>query len=90
MSDATVVFERVSRWYGAKVAVAEVSFELEAGVTGLLGHNGAGKTTAMRLAAGFCAPSIGTVRVCGVTRSAIRAPTWTSASSTTATASGRS
>jgi ABC-2 type transport system ATP-binding protein len=65
VSDATVVFDRVSRWYGAKVAVAEVSFELREGVTGLLGHNGAGKTTAMRLAAGFCEPSIGTVRVCG-------------------------
>ena len=65
MSDVTVVFDRVSRWYGAKVAVAEISFELGAGVTGLLGHNGAGKTTAMRLAAGFCEPSLGTVRVCG-------------------------
>jgi ABC-2 type transport system ATP-binding protein len=38
---------------------AEVSFELEPGVTGLLGHNGAGKSTALALCAGFADPSTG-------------------------------
>lgn len=66
MSDgATVVFEGVSRWYGDTVALADVSFTLGPGVTGLLGHNGAGKSTALKLCAGFVSPSAGRVRVAG-------------------------
>jgi ABC-2 type transport system ATP-binding protein len=62
---AAVVFDGVSRWYGDTVALADVSFALEPGVTGLLGHNGAGKSTALKLCAGFTRPSTGTVRVLG-------------------------
>jgi ABC-2 type transport system ATP-binding protein len=61
-----IVFDRVSRWYGDKVALADVSFTVGPGVTGLLGHNGAGKSTALRLCGGFATPSSGTVRVRGV------------------------
>jgi len=61
----TLTFQGVSKWYGDTVALAEVSFELEPGVTGLLGHNGAGKSTALALCAGFADPSTGTVRVLG-------------------------
>ena len=64
MTDA-LVFEGVSRWYGDTVALADVSFSLGPGVTGLLGHNGAGKSTALKLCAGFTQPSAGTVRVLG-------------------------
>jgi ABC-2 type transport system ATP-binding protein len=35
-------------------------------VTGLLGHNGAGKSTALKLCAGFASPNTGQVRVLGV------------------------
>lgn len=63
--DAVVVFESVSRWYGDTVALADVSFRLGPGVTGLLGHNGAGKSTALKLCAGFATPSAGSVRVAG-------------------------
>ena len=62
----TLVFQGVSKWYGDTVALAEVSFELAPGVTGLLGHNGAGKSTALALCAGFADPSTGTVRVLGL------------------------
>jgi ABC-2 type transport system ATP-binding protein len=65
MSEPTVVFEAVSKWYGDTVAVAELSFELRPGVTGLLGHNGAGKSTALKLCAGFARPAAGHVRVLG-------------------------
>jgi ABC-2 type transport system ATP-binding protein len=58
-------FAGVSRWYGDTVALADVSFSLGPGVTGLLGHNGAGKSTALKLCAGFTQPSTGTVRVLG-------------------------
>ena len=43
MSDAVIEFEGVSHWYGDTVAVADVSFTVGPGVTGLLGHNGAGQ-----------------------------------------------
>ncbi len=64
MTDA-LVFDGVSRWYGDTVALADVSFTVGPGVTGLLGHNGAGKSTALKLCAGFSQPSTGTVRVLG-------------------------
>ncbi len=63
--DARLSFEGVSRWYGDTVALADVTFRLGPGVTGLLGHNGAGKSTALKLCAGFTRPSSGTVRVLG-------------------------
>jgi ABC-2 type transport system ATP-binding protein len=60
-----LVFDGVSRWYGDTVALADVSFTVGPGVIGLLGHNGAGKSTALKLCAGFTQPSTGTVRVLG-------------------------
>lgn len=65
MTEPALAFEGVSRWYGDTVALADVSFTLGPGVTGLLGHNGAGKSTALKLCAGFTQPSSGTVRVLG-------------------------
>ena len=62
MSD-TIAFVGVSKWYGDTVALGDVSFSIGAGVTGLLGHNGAGKSTALKLCGGFATPSTGTVRV---------------------------
>jgi ABC-2 type transport system ATP-binding protein len=55
----------VSKWYGDTVALSDVSFTLRPGVTGLLGHNGAGKSTMLSLLAGFSAPSQGTLSVLG-------------------------
>ena len=59
-------FDRVSKWFRDTVAVGDVSFSIEAGVTGLLGHNGAGKSTAIRLATGLARPDEGAVRVLGL------------------------
>lgn len=63
---APIHFDHVSRWYGDTVALADVSFTIGPGVTGLLGHNGAGKSTALRLCGGFSTPRSGTVRVLGL------------------------
>jgi ABC-2 type transport system ATP-binding protein len=57
--------DHVSRWYGNVVAVNDISFALDAGVTGLLGPNGAGKSTLLHLVAGLLQPSAGTVLVEG-------------------------
>jgi ABC-2 type transport system ATP-binding protein len=64
-SDATVVVDDVSVWFGQKVALSELSCSFGPGVTGLLGPNGAGKTTLMRGITGLLPVNQGTVRVLG-------------------------
>ena len=61
----TVEVNELSKWFGPKVAVSEVSIGFGPGVTGLLGPNGAGKTTLMRVIAGLQVPSQGSVSVLG-------------------------
>ncbi len=56
----------LTKRYGAKLAVDDLSFAVAPGeVLGFLGANGAGKSTTMRMIAGFIAPSAGSVSVCG-------------------------
>ncbi len=58
--------EALTRRYGAFTAVDGVSFAIETGeVVGLLGHNGAGKTTIMKMLTGYLEPSAGVVRIDG-------------------------
>lgn len=53
--------------YGSRAAVRGVSLQLQAGdCYGFLGHNGAGKTTVMRLCLGLLRPSHGSVRIFGI------------------------
>jgi len=57
----------LTRRFGSITALSEVSFSVPRGqVVGLLGENGAGKTTAMRVLTGFVAPSEGTALVDGL------------------------
>ena len=56
----------VSKWFGQKVAVSNVTCSFGPGVTGLLGPNGAGKTTTLRMLTGLIRPSQGDIRVLGV------------------------
>ncbi|GBG08901.1 ABC transporter ATP-binding protein [Paenibacillus agaridevorans] len=53
--------ERVSKQYGAKRALDNVSFEMTEGVYAFLGANGSGKTTLMRILASVARPSSGRV-----------------------------
>jgi len=56
----------LSKRYGEKLAVDDLSFSVSPGeVLGFLGANGAGKSTTMRMIAGFISPSAGQVSVCG-------------------------
>ena len=56
---------RLSKWYGKVTALQDVSLHLEPGIWGLLGPNGSGKTTFLRLAAGQLKPSLGEIRIAG-------------------------
>ncbi|MFL6099634.1 MAG: ATP-binding cassette domain-containing protein [Actinomycetales bacterium] len=58
-------FDNVSYAYGHRPALTDASFQIEAGVTGLLGVNGAGKSTALRLAVGELRPAAGSIH-CGL------------------------
>jgi drug efflux transport system ATP-binding protein len=59
-----VQLERMTRRYGDLVAAEEVSFEVRRGeMFGLIGPDGAGKTTTIRLMCGLFAVDRGTVRV---------------------------
>lgn len=62
-----VVAERLTRRFGDHVAVDALDLVIPANVTyGLLGANGAGKTTFIRMVTGFLLPSAGNVRVGGL------------------------
>jgi ABC-2 type transport system ATP-binding protein len=57
----------LSRSYGELKAVQEVSFDIGRGeIVGLLGHNGAGKTTIMKMLTGYLEPSSGSIRIDGL------------------------
>lgn len=56
-----LAFDRLTKEFGAKIAVDRVSAKLRPGVHGLLGANGAGKTTLMRMACGVLRPTSGEV-----------------------------
>ncbi len=56
----------VDRYYGARRAVSALSFSLEPGqCVGVLGLNGAGKSTTLRMLAGVLSPTRGSVRLDG-------------------------
>ena len=58
--------DRLTKHYENKIAVDRVSLQLTNGVYGLLGANGAGKTTFMRMLCGILKPTSGTVTFDGM------------------------
>ncbi len=57
----------ITKRYGTQLALDRVSLDVQAGdIYGFIGHNGAGKTTAMRIALGLVRPHAGTVLVEGM------------------------
>jgi ABC-2 type transport system ATP-binding protein len=67
-TEAPVVEVRsIVRRFGKITAVDDVSFEIRAGeIFGILGPNGSGKTTTIRMLCGLLRPSAGTARVAGI------------------------
>ena len=65
-ADSLLIFHRVSKHYGSVAALDEFSMRVEPGrILGVLGRNGAGKSTMMGLIVGQLAPSSGTLQVLG-------------------------
>jgi ABC-2 type transport system ATP-binding protein len=60
-----IAVDVVSKFFGSVVAVSDVSFGIDHGVTALLGPNGAGKSTLFRMLCGLTPPSRGSVSVLG-------------------------
>ena len=59
--------EALTRTYGDLTAVDQVSFEIGQGeIVGLLGHNGAGKTTIMKMLTGYLEPTAGAIEIDGL------------------------
>ncbi len=59
--------EALTRTYGDLTAVDQVSFGIGTGeIVGLLGHNGAGKTTIMKMLTGCLEPTAGSVEIDGM------------------------
>src|SRR5690625_2600828 len=60
---AQLEFDRLNKSYGSLRALTDLSFTVDAGeIFGFVGSNGAGKTTAMRIALGVLAADSGQVR----------------------------
>jgi ABC-2 type transport system ATP-binding protein len=66
LTEHAVALDRVTKKYGDVVAVRELNLSIERGeMFGLIGPDGAGKTTTIRLMCGLLKVTAGTVRVLG-------------------------
>ena len=67
MNNTTInqlVINNISKLYNGKIVVNNVNFSIQKGnILGLLGHNGAGKTTIMKIITGYIIPDSGNVYV---------------------------
>ena len=67
MSDSLVRAEGLVRRYGAVTAVDSLTFEVRRGeMFGLIGPDGAGKTTTLRMVLGLLRPDAGSLTTCGL------------------------
>jgi ABC-2 type transport system ATP-binding protein len=55
----------LSKHYGRVVALNDISFSITEGITGILGENGAGKSTAIKILLGLVRPTSGSATVLG-------------------------
>jgi ABC-2 type transport system ATP-binding protein len=65
-ADAVIVAEGVVKRWGTTTALSGASLVVDPGVTGLLGANGAGKTTFMGMVLGLHRPDAGRLQVLGL------------------------
>ena len=66
MNDYIIETNDLTKKYGNQVCVSHISLHVKKGrIYGLLGRNGAGKTTAMRMLLGLSRPNSGQIRIFG-------------------------
>ncbi|MGE0554057.1 MAG: ATP-binding cassette domain-containing protein, partial [Gemmatimonadales bacterium] len=65
-----LVADGLTKRYGNVVALDGVSFTIADGITGILGENGAGKSTAIKIFMGLVRPTAGRAQVLGQDTSA--------------------
>jgi len=66
VDDSIIVVDDLVRRFGSVTAVDHLTFRVRAGAAcGLLGRNGAGKTTVIKMLTTLLPPTSGTARVCG-------------------------
>jgi ABC-2 type transport system ATP-binding protein len=63
--DVLLTAEHLTKQYKSVVALNDVSFAISDGITGILGENGAGKSTAIKIFLGLLRPTAGSVTVLG-------------------------
>src|SRR5437899_2295017 len=66
VSERTIAFDNVSKFYGEILGVNRVTLAITPGITSLVGPNGAGKSTIMNLMTGLLRPTRGEVTVLGI------------------------
>ncbi len=67
MKETTILAQNLTKRFGDFTAVAGIDMQVHEGeIFGLLGPNGSGKTTSIRMALGLLAPSEGSVSVLGL------------------------
>lgn len=65
--EAMIELSGVAKRFGPVVAVHAIDLQLQAGsFVGLIGHNGAGKSTTIKMITGLLRPDAGTIRIGGV------------------------
>ncbi len=66
MIQSSIKIKNVSKSYGQKQALKNLSLDIPVGMFGLLGRNGAGKTTLMKTIATLLKKQTGELTVCGI------------------------
>ena len=66
MTESTVIFNEVSKFYGEVLGVNRVTLNIPPGITSLVGPNGSGKTTLMNLMTGLIFPDHGSILMRGI------------------------
>ena len=78
MNRPVIQLSRIGKRYGSVQAVEEADFDVASGrITGLLGANGAGKSTTLRILLGLARPDTGRALITGVPYRRLDSPTRT-------------
>jgi len=64
--EALLAVENLTKQYRNVLALDDVSFTITDGITGILGENGAGKSTAIKILLGLLPPTSGSAKVLGL------------------------